>query len=349
MIMAENSKTVLILDSSDERWISFVGSLPQANIFHHPAWVQLLSECYGYRSFVTASTDNSGTIIAGLPWIEVDSFITGKRWESLPFTDYCQPLYRDEYALKELTGEIIRLSQDKVSPLVEVRWELPTSPKIHSSSHYVQHTLNLVREIEDISKSLHRTQRQNIKTAEKNDIIVKRGDGLDFLKSFYNLHCLTRQRQGVPVQPWKFFRLLHDRIISKGNGFIQLALKDGKCAAAGLFLHWQKTLSYKYAASDEEYQTLRPNHLLTWDAICWGCENGYKVFDFGRTDVINEGLRTFKCRWGAEETPLYYSVISDKAPKPSSGKLMPLMNRIIQKSPLWVGRAAGEMLYKHFG
>jgi len=39
--------------------------------------------------------------------------------------------------------------------------------------------------------------------------------------------------------------------------------------AAGLFLNWQRTLIYKYAASDDRGQDLRPNHLLTWTAIRW--------------------------------------------------------------------------------
>ena len=97
-----------------------------------------------------------------------------------------------------------------------------------------------------------------------------------------------------------------------------LAYQGNQPLAAGLFLHWQQTLTYKYAASSDQVQSLRPNYLLTWTAIRWGCENGFRIFDFGRTDVADIGLRTFKSRWGAVELPLIYSTMAfhSALPKP---------------------------------
>lgn len=333
----------------DQRWTAFAESIPQANIFHHPAWINLLAKSYDYHPFVFALIDQNETIYAGLPFIEVNSFLTGKRWVSLPFTDYCQPLYRNRENLEALSMRLMDLSQNEKTPPVEVRWELPSLPAIHSCSHHVQHTLNLDQGLVCIYKSLHRTQRQNIKIAEKNNVQIRRGDDEDSLRVFYHLHCLTRHRQGVPVQPWHFFELLYERLIAQGLGFFLLAYVGDQCLAAGLFLHWNKTLIYKYASSSDEGQDLRPNHLLTWTAICWGCENGYKVFDFGRTDVANEGLRTFKLRWGADENPIYYSTTPANSFIHTSGKLEGMMYMLIRNSPIWVCRSVGELLYRHFG
>jgi hypothetical protein len=346
--MMIQTNQILQLDPCDERWIAFIDSFPLANIFHHPLWINLLSECYGYRPFVIALIDEGDRICAGIPMLDVRSFLTGRRWVSLPFTDYCLPLYRDQSALENFTAGLVGLFQGQHLPHFEVRWELPACPPIQSYSPYVRHTLNLDQDIESISKSIHRTQRQNIKTAEKNDVQIEHGEDLEHLRVFYRLHSLTRRRQGVPVQPWRFFELLLNSLIEKGYGFILLAYKADQCLAAGLFLHWQQTLIYKYAASDEIDQNLRPNHLLTWTAICWGSQKGYKVFDFGRTDVKNEGLRTFKNRWGADENPLSYSILSDRPHQISSGRIEALMHKVIQKSPVWVCRSAGELLYKHF-
>lgn len=335
------------LDILDKRWAMFVESFAQANIFHHPDWANILSACYGYQPFIITIEDEKGDICAGLPFIDVKSPLTGRRWVSLPFTDYCLPLHSDQIALSLLTEEIIGLS---AQTRIEVRWELPPDPAIQSSSQFVWHTLNLNQDIESISKLLHRTQRQNIKTAEKNGVHIMRGNDLDHMHEFYRLHCLTRRRQGVPVQPWRFFELMLEKLVMKGMGFILLAYQGNRCLAAGLFLHWHKTLTYKYAASDDFGQDLRPNHLITWTAIRWGCENGYSVFDFGRTDRMNEGLKTFKTRWGAEENSLSYSVFSKKFPQAkNNGKTASLMNTVIKKSPPWVCRLTGELLYRHFG
>ena len=346
--MTELSKVVQ-LDSSNEEWSAFVASVPHANIFHHPAWLNLLAECYGYRPFILALFDDEEHLCAGLPTMEVNSLLTGKRWVSLPFTDHCQPLYRGSNALERLSREIAYLSNDKSTPRMEVRWELPACSSIRNVSYHVQHVLRLNSNVDSVSKVFHRTQRQNIKTAEKNGVYIEWGKDLDHLRVFYRLQCLTRRRQGVPVQPWRFFELLWKSVIDKGLGFILLAHAGDRCLAAGLFLHWKQTLSYKYAASGETGQDLRPNHLLTWTAIRWGCENGVEVLDFGRTDVGNEGLRTFKNRWGAEETPLTYSILSAGPSQPSQGRLAPVMQAIIRNSPPWVCRSAGELLYRHFG
>ena len=39
---------------SDDRWVEFVASHPDAVAFHHPAWAQGLAETYGLRGFVLA-------------------------------------------------------------------------------------------------------------------------------------------------------------------------------------------------------------------------------------------------------------------------------------------------------
>jgi hypothetical protein len=348
-IMTIQTDQISQLDPSDERWIAFVEKFPQANIFHHPAWVNILSECYGYKPFIVSLVDEKGELSAGFPFLDVDSRLTGRRWVSLPFTDYCRPLYSDQNSFERLVEQLVGLSQNKPNPRIEIRWELPAHASVQPYSQYVWHTVNLNSDIDSISRSLHRTQRQNIKTAEKNGIRIERGEDLSTLKIFYRLHCLTRRRQGVPVQPWRFFELLLERLIRNGHGFIMLAYKSDQCLAAGLFLHWRQSLIYKYAASDDIEIDLRPNHLLTWTAINWGCENGYNVFDFGRTDVSNEGLRTFKNRWGADEIPLSYSILNDKPPELSSGSMQALMHKTIKNTPVWVCRLAGELLYKHFG
>lgn len=342
------TEKIIKLQSSDERWKAFLDSTPHANIFHHPHWSGILTTCYGYQSFILAFFDKNDNISAGIPFVSIGSTYPGKRWVSLPFSDHCQPLLRDNVDIDEVTLGLIDISRKLKGQRIEVRWGLSPNYNIQLASNFVQHTLNLDQGIETILKSLHRTQRQNIRTAEKNNVQILRGENLDDLKSFYRLHCLTRRRQGVPVQPWRFFELLFERLISKGLGFILIAQVGGQDLAAGLFLKWKKTLLYKYAASSDTNHDLRPNHLLTWSAICWGQENGYSLFDFGRTDLSNEGLRTFKIRWGANETPLAYSYFAS-LPNKKSIRINTFMQKIIQNSPVWVCKLVGEALYRHFG
>jgi lipid II:glycine glycyltransferase (peptidoglycan interpeptide bridge formation enzyme) len=234
-------------------------------------------------------------------------------------------------------------------PRIEIRWELPACPPIQSYRAYYLHTVKLTPDPQAVMKGFERTHRQNIGTAAKRGVHIERGTGPEHLRCFYAMQLETRRRFGLPVQPWKFFDLLGKQILAQGLGFILLAYKDAECLAGGLFLHWQKTLTYKYAASSGKDQEYRPNNLLSWTAMQWGCENGCTAFDLGRTDLENAGLRRFKKGWGAEESPLTYSMLSATPPKASESRLMSLVEPLIQKAPPWVCKAAGELIYRHFG
>jgi lipid II:glycine glycyltransferase (peptidoglycan interpeptide bridge formation enzyme) len=139
-------------------------------------------------------------------------------------------------------------------------------------------------------------------------------------------------------------------LLSQGFGFLLLAHNDSQLLAGAVFLNFNKTLTYKYSASDPAYWKLRPNNLILWHAICWGCEHGNHIFDWGRTDLDNAGLRDFKLGWGSEEQILNYSILADRPPKVTmDGKAHRLLTHLIQRSPTWVCRILGELLYKHFG
>lgn len=337
------------LNPLDMRWLEYIQSKPEATIFHHPSWLKVLAESYGYHPFVIAVSDSTGQITAGLPAIEIRSRLKGRRWVSLPFTDYCAPLYNNPESLSQLTNDLAVLYQTGSVPTIQVRWELPPHAAIQSHTAYYLHTLSLHSDPTLVLEGFKRTHRQNIGTAEERGVVIKWGTEPEHLRQFYAMQLETRRRKGIPVQPQKFFDLLWKEILTQGLGFVLLAYRDAQCLAGGLFLHWQQTLTYKYAASIGEEQQVRPNNLLSWTAMRWGCENGYTVFDLGRTELENTGLRRFKSGWGAKESPLPYSALSAKSPGVGNGKLMSLMETVIQKAPPWFCRMTGELLYRHFG
>jgi CelD/BcsL family acetyltransferase involved in cellulose biosynthesis len=347
--MKTMNKESLFLQPNDPRWMDFIRTCPDANIFHHPAWMALMQDCYGYTSSILAVPDDQGNIRAGLPFMKVSSPLTGRRWVSLSFSDYCNPLYRDEAALEELTCQLVDAFQSHPSTKMEIRWRLPERKEIQQSSEFVLHTIQLDPDPLKVSKRFKRTHLQNIHTAEERGVTVRFGDQLEDLKEFYDLQLETRKRHGVPAQPWKYFENLWHHIVSAGMGFVLLAMHENETIAGMVYLGWGKTLIAKYAGSREDHFNLRPNNLLFWQGIRWGCEHGFEIFDMGRTEIENSGLRNFKSRWGAVEQPLYYSTLSSKPRKPSSGKLDQMMHTVIQRSPLWVCRVSGELLYKHVG
>jgi lipid II:glycine glycyltransferase (peptidoglycan interpeptide bridge formation enzyme) len=214
------------------------------------------------------------------------------------------------------------------------------------TSHAVRHVLPLECTPDEFLRRIKGTQVDRaIRKAQRQHVTARVSRSEADADTFYRLHLQTRRRQGVPVQPRRFFRLLWRLVIDQGLGFVVLAHKDGDPIAGAVYLAWNGHLIYKYGASDARFWELRPNNLVMWSAIEWACEHGFRDLDFGRSDSENHGLREFKRRWGAVELPLIYSYVSDTAARPLPAFGRQVLARVIQSSPSVVCRLTGELLY----
>ncbi len=338
-----------LINPDDKRWLDFISVHPDSTIFHHPIWLSTLSKCYGFSPFVLSIIDDNDKIIAGVPFMKIKCIIRGLRFVSLPFTDFCQPLTKDDENNGILSKWFSEVYQERKISRIELRWQYPENGSMQKDGTNLKHTIQLTRDSETIAKKFKRSHRQNIQTAMKRGIRIEWGDQLEHIRSFYNLHRETRHRHGVPVQPWSFFKELATTIFRQKLGFVLLGYIEEECIAGIVYLHWKKHLIAKYSASKKSTLTFRPNNLLIWKGIEWGCSNGFSVFDFGRTEKNNHGLCRWKLGWGAIETPLIYSHLS-KTSRQSSANLTKKMARfVIQKSPLWTCQCLGEILYRHLG
>jgi CelD/BcsL family acetyltransferase involved in cellulose biosynthesis len=307
----------------------------------------MLADCYGFDCFGLVLTEDD-RVRAGLPVVETRRPFSRPRWVSLPFTDYCPPLAADPRALDALASALVQLRHEAGLKSVELRSPLGPAPGIYAQSQAVLHTLPLASDPARVFARFKRTQvQQSIVKAERSGLLARRGQSRADLDRFYALHVDTRRRLGTPVQPRRFFDLLWERVLRADLGHVLLAYKDSVPVAGAVFLTWNRTVTYKYSASDPAHWQLRPNNLLLWTAIRSACEQGYGIFDFGRTDLSTPGLRAFKRGWGTTEEPLVYSAISDRPPSTASGRAARWRERLIQLSPPWACRILGELFYRY--
>jgi hypothetical protein len=83
------------------------------------------------------------------------------------------------------------------------------------------------------------------------------------------------------------------------------------------------------------------------EAIRWGCEHGYRTLDLGRTHWGQDGLRSFKLSWGAEERELRYRHLGRAVTR--EARVGSALGAVIRRSPPLAGRLIGEVLYRHVG
>src|SRR6266404_3254950 len=90
----------------DRRWAEFLGKHSRASLFHAPEWLAALRETYGYEPIVFTTTPPNTDLQNGMVFCRVESWLTGRRLVSLPFSDYCQPLLEKEDDLEVLTAAL---------------------------------------------------------------------------------------------------------------------------------------------------------------------------------------------------------------------------------------------------
>ncbi|MHB8412155.1 MAG: GNAT family N-acetyltransferase [Candidatus Acidiferrales bacterium] len=342
----------------DPRWEDFLGSEPRASIFHTTAWLEALRRTYGYEPIVYTTSPPGRELRNGVAFCQVESWLTGRRLVSLPFSDHCDPLLDDPEELRLILGALEEGSEwTQEWDYIEMRplrhHEIKTS--FHESRYdYALHRLDLAPSLSQLFGRLHKdsTQRK-IRRAEREGLRYDDGHSESLLSSFYRLLILTRRRRGVPPQPLQWFRNL---IGCLGETLqIRVAFRGSRAVAAILTLRHKDTLLYKYGCSDAQFHNLGGMQLLLWRSIQEAKSAGLRTFDLGRSDCDNAGLIRFKERWGAIRSSLIYSRYTTSAesrhnykPREAQRNLR-FAKRLLSHVPGSVLSLAGDVLYKHIG
>ena len=332
----------------NHKWDSMVLASEDYSVFNSSAWMRVLHEAYRYKPYVLSVFDGDRPVVMW-PVMQINSFLTGRRGVSLPFSDYCDPILSPDGANSEALNVILTYAAEAKWKYFEFRGGSSVFPEAEGSSSYGGHVLSLNGNADALFKSFRDSNRRNIKKAEKSGIRVEESDSLDFLEKFYGLHCVTRKYHGLPPQPFDFFRKLHSHVIAKNQGRIFLAFHDGRAVAGDICLHFGTRATYKYGASDRRFQNLRASNLLMWEIIRYYASRGFEALDFGRTTPDNKGLMQFKNGWGCRQyTISYYRYdVAKRCFLHSKATGSGRMNAVLKHAPIPLLRGLGTMLYRH--
>jgi lipid II:glycine glycyltransferase (peptidoglycan interpeptide bridge formation enzyme) len=89
---------------------------------------------------------------------------------------------------------------------------------------------------------------------------------------------------------------------------------------------------------------------VLWKAVQEAKAQGMERLDLGRSDRDNEGLITFKDRWGAEKSELIYLRYSrSRAAQTTHRRRSRALRQAFARMPDSMLVAAGKLLYRHIG
>ncbi|TGC08300.1 lipid II:glycine glycyltransferase FemX [Methanolobus halotolerans] len=292
---------------NEYEWKKFLYMCDDATIYHTPEWKQFLEKTFDYKPKYLFAKDECGNIVGLLALFYVRSKLRGNMLCTMPFT-YSSSCIGSEDVRNLLLEEGINLYHGLNAGCIEIRGKV-NHDKFHIQKLFCVHTIELSTHPSEVWQKISRGARSSTKKPIKHGVKVYSTKDIKELKSFFELNCTTKKRIGVPSHPWKFFKNLFELM----NEYVVLyvAKYNNEIIAGGIFEYFKDTVTFGYAAHNPNHLSLRPNNILVWKSIEDACVNNYKYYSFGRTSYDNKGLMTFKERWGAVETELYYSYYPD--------------------------------------
>lgn len=315
-----------LAEHNEKAWDDFVLGSESGHFFHLLGWKEVVEKTYGHKPHYMVATKNEA-IKGVLPMFELKSRLFGHSLVSLPFAVYggvCsddpetrQELNKNAVALGELLGvdyvELRNLPSPQGNGNGSEKQDRPGKLSVNSNGWhrkdlYATFQREILPELDDNMKAIPRKQRAMVRKGVKNKLTSRIGRHEE-LDDFYNIYSRNVRDLGTPVFPKPFFRNILDTF---DNSFILMVFAEGEPIGGVITFAYKDVLMPYYGAALRSHFNLGVNDFMYWELMRHGCENGYKVFDFGRSKK-DTGPFHFKRHWGFEPLNLDYLVHLVKA------------------------------------
>jgi CelD/BcsL family acetyltransferase involved in cellulose biosynthesis len=346
-----DSSTVVAADPrTDPRWRALAATT-EGSLFTSPPWIRSVCDTYGFTPQARIVTDAAGRPTDGFAWVPV-SDIHGDRLVSLPFSDRAEPVLAHRATWSCLVEDALRTDVplkvrclDSAAPTADSR--------LMQAGEATWHGTPLGASVPEIYRSLSSAARRNIATAERNGVRVEAFTGLDAVRIYHRLHVTLRKyKYRLLAQPVALFERIWQEFSVHDGIVTLLAQVNGEPIAGGIYLAWNDALYYKFGASLAGALPLRPNDALAWTALRWASERGFRMLDWGLSDLDQPGLVAYKRKWASEERPIVTlrSVSEQSNSRQDPGWLLGELTCLLTDDavPDHITERAGSLLYRYF-
>lgn len=156
--------------------------------------------------------------------------------------------------------------------------------------------IDLTRDEHRLFSKMKSACRRCVRKAEKEGIFVEAAHDLQFADEYYaQLQDVFAKQHRLPTYDLDRVRQLITHVHPTGH-LLLLRARDrhGRCVATGIFPHMNGVMYFWGGASWREYQYLRPNEAIQWEAIKIGKKKGLRLYDMG-------GGGDYKRKYGGSE------------------------------------------------
>jgi FemAB-related protein (PEP-CTERM system-associated) len=318
-------EAVISTEQDEAGWQRYVRDRAIGHHAYNWAWRKIIPDVFGHPPYyLHALSDDSGTkhICGILPLVFVKSLLFGKALISLPYLNAGGIIADSPEAAAVLLARARELAQSLEVNYIELRHIQAAAYYPEGSpckTHKVSMHLQLKREPEALFDSFPPKLRSQVRRPSKSGMFAEvSGEGgslstTDALQGFYSVFSEHMRDLGTPVYPRNLFAQVMSHFASHCRTV--LVRHEGRPVAAGITLGQGPLVEIPWASALKKHSKQAPNMLLYWEAIKRACQDGYDIFDFGRSSP-DAGTYRFKQQWGAKPQPLhwYYQMFHGELP-----------------------------------
>lgn len=328
-------------------WDAYVHRAPEATFFHRAGWKTVLERSFGHKThFLYADLD--GEIVGVLPLAEIRSILFGHSLSSLPFCVYGGIVADTIEAASALREQACRLAEELGVGALELRNYSASGAGWPEKALYYTFRKAIEQDDEANLKAIPNRQRAMIRKGIAEGLQSDWDRGTDRL---YRVYAESVRNLGTPVFSARYLRVLRE-VFADDCSVLMITLEGRDVAGVMNFYFRDEVLPY-YGGSTAMARTIKGvNHFMYWDLMRRSREQGYGVFDFGRSKA-GTGPYSFKKNFGFEPQPLpyeYYLVKS--AGIPDINPLNPKYSLMVStwaKLPLPIANLIGPFIARSLG
>jgi hypothetical protein len=215
--------------------------------------------------------------------------------------------------LKSINAALEKFGVENRVMGIEIEWpykwgyaDLFTSSGYKKVGKRIVYTIDLSKGIEDLWRHIWGNKRKNIKKAIDRGVEFIEASSFGDIEKFYRLLLEVAKRDKFVPGPLSWFQAVWNSRSQKDSSKVFFARWKGDNVSSVFATIHAKTiyaLGFGYLSSALE---VRPNDLLHWKIMEWGCKRGFMKYHMGEVHPESEdGAWRWKREWNGDQDPAY--------------------------------------------
>lgn len=331
---------------NDEEWDNYVINKSNSSFYHLYDWRNIFESTIGHKTYYLVAREK-GDITGVLPLVLIKSILFETYLISLPYLCEGGICSDSDHIAAELLKSAIDIVHETNATFLLLRQE----NEIHYSSlkgddRKVTFILELASDPDPIFKIFDKQVRRRIRKAQQVGFQID--FGRHYYSDFYQIYARRMRDLGSPIQSARFYEDILNTF--PNNVDIMAVSLDGRVVGTQFFIKYKDTIHMPFIASEREYFTANINHMIYWEIIKYGCLNGYRFCNFGRSTEGSSSY-AFKEQWNAQikSLPWQYYVKDGRGISGlnTGNSKFSLAIQLWKRMPVWLTKLIGPHLSRN--